>query len=89
MEALLNFLYRCFCLPQVPFVDALELVRSRKVYLENVSSLTKSGDANLFRKDNNDVQVAILQKRNAFGLIFYCKSFQISSSTVIFLFLDT
>ena len=82
MEALLNFLYRCFCLPQVPFVDALELVRSRKVYLENVSSLTKSRDANLFRKDNNDVQVAILQKRNAFGLIFYGKSFQISSSTL-------
>ena len=49
----------------------------------------KKQDANLFRKDNNDVQVAILQKRNAFGLIFYCKSFQISSSTVIFLFLDT
>lgn len=88
MEALLNFLYWCFCLPQVPFVDALELVRSRKVYLENVSSLTKSRDANLFRKDNNDVQVAILQNRNAFSLIFYCKSFQIlfSSSTVIFLF---
>ena len=61
MEALLNFLYWCFCLPQVPFVDALELVRSRKVYLENVSSLMKSRDANLIRKEINNVQVAIIQ----------------------------
>ena len=49
----------------------------------------KSRDANLFRKDNNDVQVAILQNRNVVGIILYCKSFQISLSTIIFLFLDT
>lgn len=38
-----------FFLFQVPFADALDLVRGRKVYLENVSSLTEK-DTNYFFK---------------------------------------